>query len=327
MIVNKDLLLSSINIFKNFNILVIGDIILDRYVWGKVTRISPEAPVPVVNVLTESIKLGGAGNVANNVNSLGSRVCLVGIIGKDNYGSQVASLIEGWNGYPSSFLLTSDFRPTTSKTRVIAHSQQVVRIDREVSQSIEAEEAERVVSFIEEHYNSYNAIIISDYDKGFLTPYLMERLRYSFFFRENKLVISIDPKIKDLKNYTHCKIITPNIQEAYALSRESTIERAGKFLLKKLRCEIVVITQGKMGMTVFSHTGETFSIPTVAKQVFDVSGAGDTVIAVFTLAILSGLSIEESAHLANLAAGIVVGEVGTVAVTKEQLKEIVSFQM
>jgi D-beta-D-heptose 7-phosphate kinase/D-beta-D-heptose 1-phosphate adenosyltransferase len=310
--------------FSSCRILVVGDVIMDEFLWGRVERISPEAPVPVVQVEEESLVLGGAGNVVNNIISLGGQALLCGVVGDDAMGRELVHMLEKMNS-PSHGLVVEDRRPTTIKTRVVAHSQQVVRVDREESEPVTEASIERIITTVKEQTGSIDAIVVSDYGKGVVTRSLMDGLRS--LGQDGQPILAVDPTVRNLALYKDVTLITPNNYEAQQMSGihiedDQSLRRAGAHLLEELGCQTVLITQGDKGMTLVEGNGETTQIPTVARKVFDVSGAGDTVIAAFTLALAAGLTPNEAALLSNLAAGIVVGEVGTAAVAASRLKEI-----
>lgn len=306
--------------FKKKKILIIGDLILDRYIWGKVSRISPEAPVPVVEVTDENFLLGGASNVANNIVTLGGQATIVGIAGHDRGGEILKRMLEE-RGIQSEGVLWSS-RPTTVKTRVIAHSQQVVRFDREDKEKVEGKVFKKLLNYIHSVLPDHNAVIISDYKKGVVSSELVrEIIKQS---KPKNIFVSVDPKVGHFHCYKNVSLITPNVNEASIASGmeikdEKTLINAGRTLLRKIPCDAVLITRGEHGMSLF-RKDKVVHIPTVAKNVYDVTGAGDTVIAIFTLAYSAGASLEESAVIANHAGGIVVGEVGTAVVTSDQLR-------
>jgi D-beta-D-heptose 7-phosphate kinase/D-beta-D-heptose 1-phosphate adenosyltransferase len=309
--------------FAACRILVVGDAIMDEFVWGRVERISPEAPVPVVVVDRESLMLGGAGNVVNNIVALGGQVVLCGVIGNDPMGRELVRMLRKMNTTTEG-LVVEDGRPTTIKTRVVAHSQQVVRVDREERRPVDPDSTEKLLATAEQHLPSIQAIVISDYGKGVVGESLMDGLRA--VTRNRQVLLAVDPKVQNLHLYRQVTLITPNHHEAQAMSgvaiqdRES-LERAGTSLLQELDCGMVLITQGEAGMTLFHRGDSSVHIPTVARKVFDVSGAGDTVISSFTLSLAAGLTSREAAVVANFAAGIVVGEVGTATVSGPRLQE------
>lgn len=313
-----------INSFKDRNILIIGDIILDRYIFGKVNRISPEAPVPVVDVSRETFLLGGAANVANNIIALGGKVTVSGVVGKDRAGDVVRELLTE-SGINSDGLI-EDNRPTTVKSRVIAHNQQVVRFDREDSRKLDGKALTKFLEYIRKALPQFDAVIISDYKKGVVTAALIKSVVK--FAKQKKTFVAVDPKVGHFHLYKDVSIITPNLMEASQgsgidIKDENSLLKAGKALLTRLSCMSVLITRGEEGMSLFERDGakgiKVTHIPTVAVKVFDVTGAGDTVIAAFTLAHAAGASLRDAAVISNHAAGIVVGEVGTAVATPETL--------
>ena len=314
---NKSLV-KGIDKFSECKILVIGDIIVDEFVWGRVERVSPEAPVPIVNLERESLMLGGAGNVVNNIISLGGKAILCGVAGSDATSWKLKEMLRDV-GCTTDYILTDDQRPTTIKTRIVAHSQQVVRVDRENVKPIDSNHVEKILKAISERLPTLQAIIIADYGKGVVTQELMDGVRS--LVPEN-ILLAIDPKVRNINLYKDCTLITPNSYEAKLMSGASTINEAGQFLLDRLNCKIVLITRGEKGMSLFIED-KIIEIPTAAKKVFDVSGAGDTVISTFTLCLVAGLDPVQSATLANAAAGLVVAEVGTATVTSAKLKEFI----
>jgi len=307
--------------FNNKKVMVIGDLLLDQYIWGDVSRISPEAPVPVVWVNNEEYMPGGACNVANNLARLGAEVSLVGVVGKDERGEILKSLLKekkiGTDG-----IVMDRKRPTILKTRVIAHSQQVVRIDKEEISGIEGKDLEKLRDHLRRSIPDVDGIIIEDYGKGLITPALLKMVVP--LARKYKKIVAVDPKENHFSYYKGVNVITPNHHEAgkavgFNLSDDGSLAKAGSMLLKKLRADVVLITLGERGMMVFRDGMKPKRIPTVSQAVFDVSGAGDTVIAVYTLSVISGGSPIIAAHIANCAAGVVVGKVGVVAVEKDEL--------
>lgn len=305
--------------FKNRKILVVGDIILDHYIWGKVNRISPEAPVPVVEVTRENFLLGGSANVAHNIVSLGGHAAIVGINGEDIAGEALKTIL-GQKGVDCSGLFTEN-RPTTVKTRVIAHNQQVVRFDREDSKYVDGRILKGVLSHIHGILQDFDAVIISDYKKGMITEDLVRGILKKA--KPKNIFVAVDPKVGHFDFYKGVSLITPNLMEAalgsgVEITDDTSLNRAGKALLKKLSLRAALITRGEQGMSLFEKNRVTH-IPTVARNVYDVTGAGDTVISAFTLASASGADMTDAAIIANHAAGIVVGEVGTAVASPEQL--------
>ncbi|MBI1820445.1 MAG: D-glycero-beta-D-manno-heptose-7-phosphate kinase [Nitrospirae bacterium] len=307
--------------FSESRILVIGDLMLDHYIWGTVKRISPEAPVPVVNVTSETMLLGGAANVCHNIFSLGGKTDLGGVIGQDASGEWITRRLREMK-VSGQGIIQEPGRPTTRKTRVIAHSQQVVRFDHEKRGDISAESQKKLLSWLEKNLDQYQSIVISDYEKGVVTESLIRGAIN--FSKELKIKIIVDPKISHFSIYRGVTLLTPNHLEAslgsgIEIEDEASLMKAGQTILKKLDCESVLITRGEHGMSLFENSGEVTHIPTVAKKVFDVTGAGDTVVSVLSLALSAGANLKDSAVLANHAAGIVVGIVGTATVTQQTL--------
>lgn len=313
--------------FSNVKILVIGDWILDEFVWGTVERISPEAPVPVVNVVRESFVPGGALNVANNIRTLRGLVYPCGLVGRDLVGRMLVKTMRK-EGIDTTGAIYDQNRPTTLKTRVIAHSQQVVRFDRENNQELNEDLLGKVFAYIDQVISKIDAVIIEDYGKGMITPDLLTHvLKKAKSFKKPVLV---DPKEKNFNYYQGVTVITPNRKEALSAcgsfkdDRVPDMDEVGKALIKRFSCQAVLITLGEEGMMLFEKSGPVTKISTAAREVFDVSGAGDTVIAVFTLALAAGASMKEAALISNQAAGIVVGKLGTATVTPEELKQSIS---
>jgi rfaE bifunctional protein kinase chain/domain len=312
--------------FPSTRILVIGDIILDEYIWGDVSRISPEAPVPVVEIRQETKRLGGAANVVNNIVSLGGQSILCGVIGNDRAGKLITESMKDL-GIVTKGIIKDPSRHTSIKTRVVAHNQQVVRFDRETRREIDPEKTDKLLKFIKNSRNGFDAIIVADYGKGVISSKLMEGLRD--LITDSNIIIAVDPKTDNFKCYKGIDIITPNHHEAGSICRleivdEETLIRAGNQIMDELGCRSVLVTQGKDGMTLFEKGREPCHIPTVARKVFDVSGAGDTVIGALCLSLASGMDLKSSAIISNFAAGIVVGEVGTSVVTAEELKRVIN---
>ena len=313
-----------VDLFPKTRILVVGDIVLDHYIWGKVSRISPEAPVPVVNVTRENLLLGGATNVVNNIHVLGGCVNVCGVIGDDEAGRQLLHLLRT-QGIGTDGLIVDSARPTTIKTRIIAHSQQVVRFDRESKVRIERDTHKQIFDFVKQQVKEgINAIVLSDYCKGVVTSDLVRDIVK--LAKRNKVIVSVDPKVSHFGMYSGVTILTPNINEASIGSKieiddDESLLKAGTLLLKRLKCDAVLITRSEQGMSLFEHGGRVTHIPTVARDVFDVTGAGDTVISTLTLAMASGASMVDAAKISNYAAGIVVGVMGTATVKPEELKQ------
>jgi len=313
-------------IFQNLGshkILILGDVMLDEYLWGNVSRISPEAPVPVVEISKETVKLGGAANVALNVQALGDEPILGGVVGDDKNGEKLKQVLQD-NHLSGEGIFVDLDRQTTVKTRIIAHSQQVVRADREKTDEIPPEVSERLFDFIQGRAKEIDAIIISDYGKGVINGGLLQRV--IALARENSLFIGVDPKETHFMSYRGVSVITPNHHEAgfvygKRIKDDQSLEEVGWGLVERLDVESLLVTRGEKGMSLFERNRTLTHFPTVAKEVYDVTGAGDTVISAFTCAKAAGADFKEAAFLSNHAAGITVGELGTAQVTKEQLKE------
>ncbi len=316
-------LIQYIDRFPKARILVVGDMMLDHYIWGNVSRISPEAPVPVVHVTKETVLLGAAANVVNNVHALGGSVRVCGVIGHDDAGRQLSHMLRA-KGIPADGLIVESGRPTTIKTRIIAHSQQVVRFDRETKDGIDRDTHRRIYEAVKQHVDDgLDAIILSDYSKGVVTRELVRDIVKLTSKRD--LIVSVDPKVNHFGIYSGVTILTPNTKEASLGSKieiesENSLLKAGTTLLKRLKCKAVLITRGEQGMSLFERNGRITHIPTVAREVFDVTGAGDTVISTLTLAMAAGAPMVDAARLSNVAAGIVVAVVGTATVKPEDLK-------
>jgi rfaE bifunctional protein kinase chain/domain len=308
--------------FAGMRIIVIGDVMVDRYFSGNVKRISPEAPVPVVEVTGETMKLGGAANVAHNIHTLGGRALLCGVAGLDRDGEWLVAELES-QGIDRSGLFLSPDLPTTVKSRVVAHSQQVVRFDRERKGPLPGAVASRMADYLRSVWEKVDGVVVSDYGKGVIDERMMDSLRLLNRGRRRRPV-AVDPKSSFFELYRGMSVITPNLKEAVAaaalpVERPGLLDRVGANLLRKTRAGAVLITRGEDGMSLFEKGTDAFHIPTVAREVYDVTGAGDTVIASLSLALAAGAPLREAAYLANVAAGVVVGEFGTVPVTKTQL--------
>ncbi len=308
--------------FPKANILVIGDIIIDHFIWGEVSRISPEAPVPVVNVTHENLLLGGAANVLNNIYAMGGKATMCGIIGEDIMGDHLLGLFKEVGSSTEGVIRTDD-RPTTKKTRIIAQHQQVVRFDRENTGPLHEKTSKALLDFIDSNLYSFQAVIISDYNKGIITSDLMAMLTRKLAGRPQIPVI-VDPKPKNIERFAGATILTPNSHEAELMSgieitNEKELIRAARTIRTSLKTEALLITRGEAGMALFEDDKDPFIIPTVAREVFDVTGAGDTVIASLALGLAAGLSFTDASVLANRAAGIVVGKLGTATTSPEEI--------
>ncbi|MBN1879770.1 D-glycero-beta-D-manno-heptose-7-phosphate kinase [bacterium] len=310
---------------QGHKIMVLGDIMVDEYIWGDVRRISPEAPVPVVHVRNETMQLGGSANVANNLRSLDADVELVGILGTDDLAKRVITALDRLH-INNEGVLRMENRETIRKTRIIAHNQQVVRVDRETVVPISSDTETKLIDYCLSRLKNVDAVIISDYAKGTLTRHLVQSIISTC--RETGKICAVDPKVKNRDYYFGCSVITPNHHEASEMSGvpldtnwQDALEEAGKKLLHQLAADAVLVTCGERGMAIFVPDEPMQHINTVAKSVFDVTGAGDTVISAMTLGLTSGLSYADSAVLANFAAGIVVGKVGTATVTLSEIQK------
>jgi D-beta-D-heptose 7-phosphate kinase/D-beta-D-heptose 1-phosphate adenosyltransferase len=307
--------------FSKVKVLIIGDVMLDRYWWGSVSRISPEAPVPVVKLDKVSLAAGGAANVAANAVGLGAEAFLVGLVGADSEGKILCEILETAR-IPATHLIIAGNHQTSVKTRVIAHSQQVVRVDQENTEQISEADGELILEKIEEVFEQADIMIISDYAKGLLTENILSRLITKCISGNKKILV--DPKGKDYTKYSGATLLTPNQKEATEAcgldEREpEVVKKAGKILLETISTESILITQGDKGMTLFESNGQSHQFDALARKVYDVTGAGDTVIATLAVAIGAGLNYFDAARIANIAAGLVVEQIGTTSITREML--------
>lgn len=319
--------------FRAVRVLVVGDVMLDRFIWGSVNRISPEAPVPVVEFVRESAMPGGAANVARNLTALSARAALFGVVGQDAAGRNLMRLLTA-GGAECAGVIRSRHRMTSIKTRIIAQQQQVVRLDRETRSDADAATIARLLRTLDAQLDQADAVVVGDYGKGVVTQALLDALRSRC--RQRGKWLSLDPKPVRRLNLAGLSLITPNRKEAFELAglgdpgrsasplRDPALLEVVDRLLAQYAPALLLITLGEQGMLLCQRGQPPHHIPTVAQEVFDVSGAGDTVIATFTLAIAAGASPLEAAILANHAAGVVVGKVGTAVVTPDEL--IASFQ-
>ncbi|HKR11255.1 MAG TPA: D-glycero-beta-D-manno-heptose-7-phosphate kinase [Pyrinomonadaceae bacterium] len=308
-----------LNTLRDRNVVVLGDVMLDEFVWGDVTRISPEAPVPVVDVRRESIHLGGAANVLANLVALGARGTVVGVVGNDDAGKRLRNGLKELGA--SDSLIVDETRPSTIKTRIIAHSQLVVRADRESRKPVDSNLEDRIVSHLKETIETADAFVVSDYDKGVVTPRILGEILPLAYER---VPVLIDPKLRNFNSYRPATLVTPNHHEALRMSdsedhSDDGSHHAAKVIREKLGCDAVLITRGDRGMMLLGADGQPVYVETAAREVYDVTGAGDTVIAALAAALASGTSMIEAATLANHAAGIVVGKVGTATATADEL--------
>lgn len=302
------------------NVVVLGDVMLDEFVWGDVTRISPEAPVPVVDVRRESVHLGGAANVLANLVALGARGSVVGVVGNDAAGSRLQTGLRDL-GTVDGCLIVDESRPSTTKTRIIAHSQLVVRADRESRIPVSGKLEEKIVSCLKDALRQADAFVVSDYDKGVVTPAI---LREILPFAYERVPVLVDPKLRNFNSYRPATLVTPNHFEALRMSdSEDTSDDgshyAAKVIREKLGCDAVLITRGDRGMMLLEGAGEPVYVKTAAREVYDVTGAGDTVIAALAGALSARATMIEAAAFANHAAGVVVGKVGTATASAEEL--------
>jgi rfaE bifunctional protein kinase chain/domain len=309
--------------FSGRRLAVIGDSMLDRFLWGRVDRISPEAPVPVVRLEKETVKLGGAANVAANIRALGADVVLCGIWGQDEAGQQMRNLLGSFGIEDQGMVVTPD-RPTTIKTRIIAHSQQVVRTDREDDQALDAALVAQLMEKLQAA-GDLDGFILSDYGKGVLTDAALRE--FIDHARSLGKPVVVDPKNGDYSQYRGVTSLTPNQKEAaqacaMAITDGQSLDSAGQKLLERTAAEAVLITRGEHGMALYQADGQVHHLPTEATMVYDVTGAGDTVIAVYTTALACGAGFADAAALANHAAGLAVRELGTAAVTADQLRKV-----
>jgi rfaE bifunctional protein kinase chain/domain len=310
--------------FSRSRVLVVGDIMADHFIWGKVSRISPEAPVPVVEVRKDSFMLGGCANVLNNIFVMGGRVHLAGVIGTDETGKRLLAEFRS-RGVDTGGIVAEAGRPTTLKTRIVAHGQQVVRFDREDRKPVQAKSVRKILSYIESLRDDLGALVVSDYNKGVVTRPLLEGIRKVIAGRP--IFTCVDPKQRDFSLYQGFDIVTPNHYEAGRAAGEEMQNgqdhvRVGMKLLQQYDFKALLMTRGEEGMSLFERDGRMrhTAFPAEAREVFDVTGAGDTVIGVLALSMAAGASFREAAYLANHAAGIAVGKAGTATVTREELK-------
>ena len=325
-------MLIDISKFDQCNLLVVGDLMLDEYLCGDVDRISPEAPVQVVSTQKEEFTLGGAGNVVNNVVALGGKVSVVGVIGSGRNGQLLLNMFNEL-GVDTKGIIKEPGRITTQKTRIIAANhadKQVLRIDREKKQDISTSTLKKMVRFLENKIPDIDVVLISDYGKGLITEGLLSQVIMSA--KKHKKMTIVDPKGLDFSKYSGVSILTPNKKEAALASSveiidESGLEKAALKILRNIDLDQLLITCGKDGMVLFERNKEPFRVKAEARQVFDVSGAGDTVLAVLGLTVASGISIHNSVTIANAAAGKVVGKAGTATVSKQELDSALKLVM
>jgi rfaE bifunctional protein kinase chain/domain len=303
-------------------IVVLGDVMLDEFVWGDVTRISPEAPVPVVDIRRESVHLGGAANVLANVVALGANACVVGVVGNDSAGERLrASLKEASPLQTDDYLILDENRPSTTKTRIIAHNQLVVRADREHRGAVNGPVEARIIETVKQAIKDAHALVVSDYDKGVVTPRILGEI---LPLAHARIPVLIDPKMRNFLHYRPASLITPNHHEALRMSEleadsDDGLHRAARVIREKVNCDAVLITRGDRGIMLLEGDNDPVFVGTAAREVYDVTGAGDTVIATLAAALSAGATMLEAANLANHAAGVVVGKVGTATVGANEL--------
>lgn len=307
---------------RGCNVVVVGDVMLDEFIWGDVSRISPEAPVPVVDVKRESTHLGGAANVLANLVALGANACVVGLIGNDYAGDRIRlSVSEKSSLQQQQFLIGDELRPTTTKTRIVAHNQMVVRADRENRTPVNGDLEHRIIAAARAALSNADALVISDYDKGVITRTVLEMVLPEAY---GQMPVLIDPKTRNFDWYRPATLVTPNHHEASRLTgveedTDSALQTAAERIREILSCDAVLITRGDRGMMLFEGDKSPVKVETAAREVYDVTGAGDTVIATLAAALAAGSTMTEAALLANHAAGIVVGKLGTATATMNEV--------
>jgi rfaE bifunctional protein kinase chain/domain len=307
---------------RDCRIVVLGDVMLDEFIWGDVSRISPEAPVPVVEIKRESTHLGGAANVLANLLALGAQACVIGVIGEDAAAEKLrASLQSEGGGQAEDLLVVDGSRPTTIKTRIIAHNQMVVRADRERRTPVNGEAEERIIKAVKAALENARALVVSDYDKGVVTPRILSQVLPSAYGR---MPVLVDPKIRNFDSYRPATLVTPNHHEALRLTNieedsDDSLTEAARQIRDRLGCDAVLITRGDRGMMLLEGDRDPVFVETSAREVYDVTGAGDTVIATLAAALAAGASMTEAAMLANHAAGIVVGKLGTATASSQEV--------
>ncbi len=311
-----------IRAMRDRRIVVLGDVMLDEFIWGDVTRISPEAPVPVVDIRRESVHLGGAANVLANLVALGAKACVVGVVGNDSAGQRLRASLKQTSPLQSDdYLVIDEKRPSTTKTRIIAHNQLVVRTDREQRSPVNGQTESRILESLRQALQGADAFIISDYDKGVVTPRILSEILPTAYAQAPVL---IDPKIRNFSHYRPASLITPNHHEALRMTNleadsDDGLHQAARIIRQNLSCDAVLITRGDRGIMLLEGDNDPVFVETAAREVYDVTGAGDTVIATLAAALSAGATMLEAANLANHAAGIVVGKVGTATTSADEL--------
>jgi len=307
---------------RDRRVVVLGDVMLDEFIWGDVTRISPEAPVPVVNIKRESMHLGGAANVLANITAIGASGNVIAVVGRDAAAEKLRESLRKDGGVQTDdMLIADDKRPTTIKTRIIAHNQMVVRADREHRGAVNGNIESQVVEAVKRAIADAHALIVSDYDKGVITPRLLSEVLPGAY---EKMPVLIDPKMRNFDSYRPATLLTPNHHEALRVTNfeedsDETLSSAARSIRQRLQCDAVLITRGERGMMLLEGENDPVFVKTAAREVFDVTGAGDTVIATLAVALASGASMTEAAVLANHAAGIVVGKLGTATADAKEI--------
>ena len=306
---------------RDRSIVVLGDVMLDEFVWGDVTRISPEGPVPVVDVRRESVHLGGAANVLANLVALGTGGSVIGVVGSDITGERLRSSL-GELGANKDTLIVDNSRTSTSKTRIVAHNQLVVRADRESRTPVSAKIEDQIIARLKDALSDASAFVVSDYDKGVVTPRILaEALPFAY----ERLPVLVDPKLRNFNSYRPASLVTPNHHEALRMSNteddsDDGLRHAATVIRQRLDCDAVLITRGDKGMMLLGRGDQPAYVKTAAREVYDVTGAGDTVIAALAAALSVGATMIEAAMFANQAAGIVVGKVGTATASADELR-------
>ena len=313
---------------SGLNCLVVGDLMLDEYLWGKTERISPEAPVQVVDILREDLRLGGAGNVANNLLALGCKVSVASVIGEDENGWALLKAFSR-EGVDTSAILQEPGRRTGRKTRVVAANQQIVRIDRESRDPLSSQFEQQLIAWLQQQISHFHVVLVSDYLKGVLTPAVLSAITVTASAAQ--VPVLVDPKGSDYRKYRGATCLTPNRKEAEAASGiaikdTASLNLAAQSLMEQVELDNLLITRSEEGMSLFSNGGTSVHIPTVAREVFDVTGAGDTVLAMLACGLAGGLQLSDAARLANVAAGIAVGKLGTSIVTPDEIITAVALE-
>lgn len=306
---------------RDRKVVVLGDVMLDEFVWGDVTRISPEAPVPVVDIRRESVHLGGAANVLANLVSLGAKAIVVGVVGKDTAAERLRKSLREVSSGQDDFLVVDENRTSTIKTRIIAHNQLVVRADREMRTPVNGQTEKRIIQKLKDALSDADALVVSDYDKGVVTPAILAEILPLAYER---VPVLIDPKIRNFSSYRPATLVTPNHHEALRITNleadtNDGLREAGTKIRSQLKCDAVLITRGDRGMMLQTSDDCTVFVATAAREVYDVTGAGDTVIATLAAALAAGAELLEAAMLANNAAGIVVAKLGTATANANEL--------